>query len=227
MSKIAKDNIGVYSKERAKRIYEKDEKSIGALNWVRLNDYVVDYFSKNQCENVLDLGCGTGRFFSSFRCENLFGVDLSADMLAWAKETDNKLKEKDIRQYKNLLLLEMDIVEFCKQDQHQYKFDFIFSAHTLYTKMTSLDICEVIKSISAVVRPGAKIVLDINFSLGSGHRAGFDGVAFLKARKVLEAVLNFKNIQILQNEEALAQNTPKVAGCSPYPTHVTVICDVC
>tara|TARA_Y100000114_G_scaffold58753_1_gene53733 strand:+ start:6861 stop:7547 length:687 start_codon:yes stop_codon:yes gene_type:complete len=227
VSKIAKDNLGSYDPYRAKKIYKKDEKAINNKNWIKLNEYVIDFFSKNKCENVLDVGCGTGRFFKSFVCKNLFGVDLSEHMLSFAEKTDNKLKEKNQRQYENIKLLHMDIIDFCQEKQYQKKFDFIFSAHTLYTGMSSLCINDVIRSLPRVARAGAKMVLDVNYCTRDESTSGynsFDQETFLQTNEILKQMTNLRKFEILQGKDALAQ--PGFRTNPDLKTHVTIICDI-
>jgi SAM-dependent methyltransferase len=75
--------------------------------------------------NVLDIGCGTGRYFSSVKnAYNLVGIDTSVDMLNYAKTNPFKCNEITAN---NLEFFNIDILNY----DTNYQFDFIYSIGVL------------------------------------------------------------------------------------------------
>lgn len=73
-------------------------------------------------DKALDIGCGTGRYFSYVKCNELTGVDFSKEMLDEAK--NHLLIDK--KQY-NKLILKQDLVNNFIKNEIDSKYDFIYS----------------------------------------------------------------------------------------------------
>lgn len=98
-------------------------------------------------ENLLDIGCGTGELLKMIHDKepsaNLYGLDLSADMLAIA---DQKLPKG----------INLDLGESSSLKYQQDKFDIIVSTNSLHCwadKKLSL------RNITKVLKPGGKIII--------------------------------------------------------------------
>tara|TARA_Y100000310_G_C20698691_1_gene827703 strand:+ start:66 stop:1025 length:960 start_codon:yes stop_codon:yes gene_type:complete len=77
-----RDSNGNYDRKRAQMIRRKDpEKAEGA--WRKIADIIKE--KSSQLETVLDIGCGTGRYFDSVYAKNLYGLDGSYEMLERAR----------------------------------------------------------------------------------------------------------------------------------------------
>ena len=228
--KTPEDNLGPYDYERSRFIFEKDQEEMRAHSkqWQGLTKYLNFYFFKNKdkkTKNILDVGCGTGRYFPYFVCENLYGVDMSKDMLKFAQKTDDILKKRNNRKYDNLTLLQEDILQLSQQEMYQRKFDFIFSAHTLYVGMKSLNIFDFLDKINNVAAKGAKVVLDIN-TTGDPHvNAKIINLMFSKNSKQ-----SIRNLEILVGDDALVISktdymfsTHVYTKKAPVNMHITVI----
>lgn len=110
-------------------------------------------FSNNGHQvSVLELGCGTGRYFDFLHNVNrLVGVDISRDMLAFAKETINN--RPDLAGVTSLV--QSSIEEFDTDEQ----FDFVFSIGTLG------EFCEfnpdIMKQMVSYLKPGGFLFFTI------------------------------------------------------------------
>lgn len=109
-------------------------------------------FSNNGQVSVLELGCGTGRYFDFLHnVKRLVGVDISADMLTFAKDTVNKRPDlTDVT-----TLVQSSIEDFNTEEQ----FDFVYSIGTLG------EFCEfspeVMKRMVGSLKPGGLLFFTI------------------------------------------------------------------
>jgi len=109
-------------------------------------------FSNNGQVSVLELGCGTGRYFDFLHnVKRLVGVDISADMLAFAKDTVKKRPDlADVT-----TLVQSSIENFNTEEQ----FDFVYSIGTLG------EFCEfspeVMKRMVGSLKPGGFLFFTI------------------------------------------------------------------
>jgi|SRR3989344_692977 len=46
--------------------------------------YILKFFNKYKCKDVIDVGCGTGDFANLFKPESYLGIDLSSDYVKYA-----------------------------------------------------------------------------------------------------------------------------------------------
>jgi SAM-dependent methyltransferase len=78
------DSSGSYDRIRAELIRKKDaERLADSKVWKEVSGIIKD--NTDQLENVLDIGCGTGRYFDSVYAKNLYGLDGSYEMLERAR----------------------------------------------------------------------------------------------------------------------------------------------
>jgi predicted TPR repeat methyltransferase len=108
--------------------------------------------SSSDCENCVDLGCGTGLAGVIFRplCNRLTGVDLSEKMVAVAAE-------KEV--YDTLVIA--DVFQFLLQGNTQYD---LFIAADLLTYMADLE--PLFKAVSQKSRPGSLFVFSTEHGEG-------------------------------------------------------------
>ncbi|MBN8686407.1 MAG: class I SAM-dependent methyltransferase [Chitinophagales bacterium] len=109
-------------------------------------------FSNDGQVSVLELGCGTGRYFDFLHnVKRLVGVDISKDMLAFAKETVRKRPDLD----GVTSLVQSSIEDFNTEE----KFDFVYSIGTLG------EFCEfspdVMKRMLSTLKPGGFLFFTI------------------------------------------------------------------
>jgi len=101
-------------------------------------------------QNILELGCGTGRFGAKFSADNfkIFGIDNSLNMLRVAKT----------RAFRSFRIICADIRNFYLKQ----KFDFIFSVHdTMNYQLTTADIRRVLRSTKRVMHAKSIFMFDV------------------------------------------------------------------
>jgi len=124
--------------------------------------------------NVLDLGCGTGRHFSSIKNTSiLVGIDTSNDMLSFAK--NNPLKFEEISASK-IELINSDLLKF----NTEYMFDFIYSIG-VYGEHAFFDF-KVLKKINSLLKNSG--ILFITLQSGESLPMG-------KKHFIYKYILNF------------------------------------
>ncbi|MBP9042086.1 MAG: class I SAM-dependent methyltransferase [Spirochaetes bacterium] len=104
----------------------------------------------NDPVDILELGCGTGKFGAKFSADNykIFGIDISLPMLMVAKT----------RAFKNFKIACCDIRNF----YFKKKFDFIFCVHdTLNYLMEDAEIRQVFKSVKEVMHKNSIFMFDL------------------------------------------------------------------
>jgi len=136
--------------------------------------------------NVLDIACGTGRFFCALENVNtLYGLDNSQAMLDQAKKPINtdQVKEK----VKNINLICHSFREISTIFQNQ-KFDFIFSIGMLneYGPSTDIDV---------------KFFNDLDLILKK------DGILLFSIDDSREKVYNILNLSSMKNAQEIQFNT--------------------
>ena len=102
------------------------------------------------CENALEIGCGTGAFARVLakRCKRVVAIDLSAEMIRVARAR--------LDQHKNL---EFELADAMKWKFPQSHFDFVCSIATLH----HLDQRELLLKIRDSLKPrGVLVVLDLS-----------------------------------------------------------------
>ena len=100
--------------------------------------------------NILELGCGTGKFGAKFSRDNysIFGLDKSIEMLEIAKT----------RAFKNFRIFCADMINFSLLK----KFDFIFSVHDTMNYFLSFDeLRNVFRSVRKVMHRKSIFLFDI------------------------------------------------------------------
>ena len=124
--------------------------------WTANNHYhgsLLRYVPKN-CENALEIGCGTGAFarLLARRCQRVVALDLSAEMIRVARTRS--------AQFDNL---EFQLADAMSWDFPQSHFDFICSIATLH----HLEQRELFVKMRDALRPrGVLVVLDLVESNG-------------------------------------------------------------
>ena len=153
-SSIGRKVRGYYDHERSKLYRKHDEDAVMGDEHKRTSKILKDISgSFNHKITVLDLGCGTGRFFHSLNnVERLVGVDVSPDML---REARNPVEIKDIK-IKHIDLVCANILEFQFPDK---TFDFIYSNGVLgeYSPFNE-DVCE---KLYLMLKSGGKLFFTV------------------------------------------------------------------
>ena len=145
----------IFHDQRRSRTYrEADEVAITTENHEHLCHILKDIscsFGYNIA--VLDLGCGTGRYFHCLQnVERLIGIDISLHML---KESSNPVRAKEIRfNHIDLICADAFEVEIAPQS-----FDFIYSIG-LFIGYSSFDLYTCNK-LFEILKPGGKIFVTV------------------------------------------------------------------
>lgn len=101
------------------------------------------------CENALEIGCGTGAFARQLaeRCGRVIGLDLSAEMIRVARSRSSRFEN-----------LEFQVADAMTWDFPQSHFDFICSIATLH----HLEQRELLPKIRDALKPhGVLVILDL------------------------------------------------------------------
>ena len=128
--------------------------------WTANNHYhgfLLKHVPEN-CQNALEIGCGTGAFARQLaeRCGRVVGLDLSPEMIRVARSRSSRFEK-----------LEFELADAMTWGFPQSHFDFICSIATLH----HLDQRELLPKIKAALKPGGVLViLDLVESSGLGER---------------------------------------------------------
>lgn len=111
---------------------------------IYIANYLGNFTKRNTPQRVLDLACGTGRYFSSVRAGALVGIDISPSMLKKAKIEEN------------IYILRGDIFYLPYKDS---TFDLVYSIGTLgeHVPLTS----EIISEVKRVLKPTGTFIFTI------------------------------------------------------------------
>ena len=116
--------------------------------WTANNQYHDSLLQQvpNDCENALEIGCGTGAFARALamRCRRVVGIDLSAGMIRVARARSG--------QFENL---EFELADVMTWNFAQSHFDFVCSIATLH----HLEQRELLRKIKDSLKPGGVLVL--------------------------------------------------------------------
>ncbi|MCC6804424.1 MAG: methyltransferase domain-containing protein [Anaerolineae bacterium] len=127
------------------------ENARGAEAWNHNNHYH-DYLLRHapaQCANALEIGCGTGAFarLLAQRAEHVLALDLSAEMLRFARERSTE--------YANIDYVQADVM---MMPLPANSYDCIASIATLH----HLDLSAILPKLKAALKPGGVLlVLDL------------------------------------------------------------------
>ena len=115
-------------------------------------DYIVSVMNRyiDRPENIVELGCGTGRFGTKFSNDGytIYGIDKSINMLRVAKT----------RAFLNFRILGADITNF----QLAKKMDFIFSVHdTVNYLLEYADILNMFRCVREIMHDTSVFMFDI------------------------------------------------------------------
>ena len=128
--------------------------------WTTNNHYhdsLLKYIPQN-CENALEIGCGTGAFARQLakRCKRVIGLDLSPEMIRVARARSTEFEN-----------LEFQVADVMTWDFPQSHFDFVCSIATLH----HLEQRELFVKIKDALKPGGVlVVLDLVESSGLSER---------------------------------------------------------
>jgi SAM-dependent methyltransferase len=128
--------------------------------WTANNHYhslLLTYVPQN-CENAIEIGCGTGAFARQLgnRCTRVVGLDLSVQMIRVARSRST--------QFNNV---EFQVADAMSWDFPQSHFDFVCSIATLH----HLDQRQLLLKIKDALKPrGVLVVLDLVRSNGLAER---------------------------------------------------------
>ena len=112
---------------------------------------VVD-FLENAKGNILDLGCGTGRYFNSDTKANLYALDFSEEMLKYAEKRSKELGIK-------INPIQHDITKkFPIKDNF---FDTIICVATLHCIEGKTSRQKILKEIYRILKPNSKVLIKV------------------------------------------------------------------
>jgi SAM-dependent methyltransferase len=135
--------------------YDELMKEVEYDNWIKFfNDSISKYSFDNKKLDVLDLGCGTGIFIShlSKGNYNVYGLDLSEDMLSIANE---RLEEIGV----SANLLQGNMTEF----ELEMQFDVItIFCDSLNYLTTDDDVKNTFKQVYKHLKPGGLLMFDVH-----------------------------------------------------------------
>ena len=117
------------------------------------------------CENALEIGCGTGAFARTLakRCRRVVGLDLSAEMIRVARARSGQVQN-----------IEFELADVMTWNFPPSHFDFVCSIATLH----HLEQRELLRKIKASLKPGGVlVVLDLVQSESLTEKM-FDAVGF-------------------------------------------------
>ncbi len=157
-------------------------------------DFYLSYAKKNK--KILEPLCGSGRFLIPFLKQgfDIFGIDLSSEMLA-------KLKEKS----PEARVEEIDILKYLPQE----KFDYIFISSGSMSLFTDINSCkEILKKIKELLNPNGKFV----FAVDTINERCLDDTEYkvaisVKTKDGLDIVLKNKNYY---DEKSQTQFSPSI-----------------
>ena len=182
-------NLYSYDKNSALRHRKSDEENVDTgsrKHWARLLKKNTESFGRPI--SVLDVGCGTGRFFYCLKnVSNLLGIDLSSYMLEQAR---NPVRAERVG-IKNIELMCADI---CEVDLSDRSFDMIYSIGVLgECAPFDLQLC---KKLLALLKPEGKLfitIVDIHSRCSIEHMTILNRVLskiFKFAPKQLKKIIN-------------------------------------
>ncbi len=122
------------------------------VDYSRWYDYIKEimHIYCNEPEDILELGCGTGKFGAKFSADDykILGVDISLPMLMVAKT----------RAFRNFKIACCDIRNF----YFKKKFDFIFCVHDTLNYLLNIDdIRQVLQSTRVVMHKNSIFMFDL------------------------------------------------------------------
>jgi SAM-dependent methyltransferase len=135
--------------------------------WVDPHERLVEFFdnpvSPPPSKRILDLGCGTGRHqvFLEERGHEVFGMDVSANGLIYARDW---LRKKD--HPARLLLANMTSLPYCSSS-----FDIIISMYVIHHNPL-VEVRRTIQEMFRLLLPGGLILLTIPSKRGFRHDRG-------------------------------------------------------
>ena len=121
------------------------------------HDLLLKHVPEN-CENALEIGCGTGAFARQLaeRCKRVVALDLSPEMIRVARSRSSEFEK-----------LEFELADAMIWNFPPSHFDFICSIATLH----HLDQRELLPKIKAALKPrGVLVILDLVESSGLAER---------------------------------------------------------
>ena len=146
--------IGVYTEDHCSEYRQYDEAFMSNPNYRHYYETLTGLTrSFSHPISVLDIGCGTGRFFHTLKnTGELWGIDVSANMLAYANDP---VKKEEV-QIAEIKLIEGNVFNY---DFGAKKFDFIYSVGVL-GEHAPFDM-EMANKIYDLLMPGGKTFFTI------------------------------------------------------------------
>jgi SAM-dependent methyltransferase len=117
----------------------------GSNNNSRYHNFLLKQLP-SRCENILDLGCGTGEFsrLLAERCDRVVAIDLSPQMIAVAKQNSQA--------YRNI---DFQVADILKWEFPVEQFDAIVSIATFH----HLPLENLLPSLNTALKPRGKLVI--------------------------------------------------------------------
>ena len=147
------DSSGGYGRDRALMIQNKDQSCAENL-WKEVSNTFYRDTVNSSYVNILDIACGTGRYFNYLHGKNLYGLDASIDMLNLAPHHWGN------RHYEKMFLIRDDIHRFLDRPEYQSRFDYVLSVGFL-GQMHQTDSSAIIRKIPNLLKKGGRLSLDV------------------------------------------------------------------
>lgn len=151
------------------------------------------FLKKTKGKNILDVACGTGRFFPLYRNLKIYGVDISKDQLAEAKKKDKKAI--------------LQIADAEKLPFHSNKFDIVITSQFLEHIPQYKN---VIREMIRVCKPQGILIMDFPNKhsltyLPTKIRVFFKRLRWLNlfSKKEIQKIAKNNNLEILDYDNTV------------------------
>lgn len=208
--------------DRYRFLYDNpDEPEISPLAWLLkgVEDAVIipvkDIYSKtNKKLTIMDVACGLGHYvaraYSLSLTDDIVGIDISDDMIGYAKTEYNDL----IKDSSNVKFETMDVCDLIKHEEYHNKFD-VINASFLYNYARNTDeLTSMMSSVYSCLKPNGglhtgitlnpQVINDNNDSLNKyGIQVYFDNSRELDYKPSIDGEIMYANLMMnSQDKEA-------------------------
>lgn len=187
------DNYFKYTKSKSQKYYLSDQLLKVDPNFIYWKNKLLNTLSLSRSisdnpKEILEIGCGTGRFLNIYPADNnITGIDINKNMITYAKKSSIDIS--------NLNILNMDIKSFHENFPNK-KFDLIYSIG-VYGEHAFLD-KESIEIISSHTQENGFIFLTLYE--GGLRRLGLAKIILVVIAKIFKT-LNFMRTSLFLSKE--------------------------